>query len=152
MSKIATIALENPEELILKPEKKQTVVFDYGGANVAKELHIGHLRSPIIGESLCRLNRLMGNNVISDTHLGDWGLQMGLTVAQLEDDGYLEGYFNRGENKKITLDTLNEEYPKASLLEVKQKFFRSLHLLFLKANLFLRQYIEYMAQFFLQKN
>ena len=114
MSKIATMALENPEELILKPEKKQTVVFDYGGANVAKELHIGHLRSPIIGEALCRLNRLMGNNVISDTHLGDWGLQMGLTVAQLEDDGYLDGYFGKGENKQISLDTLNEEYPKAS--------------------------------------
>ncbi len=124
MSKIATIALENPEELILKPEKKQTVVFDYGGANVAKELHIGHLRSPIIGESLCRLNRLMGNNVISDTHLGDWGLQMGLTVAQLEDDGYLEGYFNRGENKKITLDTLNEEYPKASLRKKEDESFK----------------------------
>ena len=124
MSKIATIALENPEELILKPEKKQTVVFDYGGANVAKELHIGHLRSPIIGESLCRLNRLMGNNVISDTHLGDWGLQMGLTVAQLEDDGYLEGYFSRGENKKITLDTLNEEYPKASLRKKEDESFK----------------------------
>lgn len=114
MGKVANLALENCEELILKPEKKQTVVFDYGGANVAKELHIGHLRSPIIGEALCRLNRLMGNRVIADTHLGDWGLQMGLTVAQLEDDGYLEGYFGRGENKQITLDTLNEEYPKAS--------------------------------------
>lgn len=113
-SLIATKVLENQEELILKPEKSQTVVFDYGGANVAKELHIGHLRSPIIGEALCRLNRLMGNKVIADTHLGDWGLQMGLTVAQLEDDGYLDGYFGRGENKEITLDTLNEEYPKAS--------------------------------------
>lgn len=113
-SLIATKVLENQEELILKPEKSQTVVFDYGGANVAKELHIGHLRSPIIGEALCRLNRLMENKVIADTHLGDWGLQMGLTVAQLEDDGYLDGYFGKGENKEITLDTLNEEYPKAS--------------------------------------
>lgn len=96
-----------------KPEHK-TVFFDYGGANVAKELHVGHLRSPIIGESLARLYRFMGNKVITDTHLGDWGLQMGLTVAQLEDDGYLEGWFGRGKNKTITLDVLNEEYPKAS--------------------------------------
>lgn len=92
----------------------KTVFFDYGGANVAKELHVGHLRSPIIGESLARLYRLLGNKVITDTHLGDWGLQMGLTIAQLEDDGYLEGAFGRGEDKEITLDTLNEEYPKAS--------------------------------------
>lgn len=92
----------------------KTVYFDYGGANVAKSLHVGHLRSPIIGESLARLYRLLGNKVITDTYLGDWGLQMGLTVAQLEDEGYLEGWFNRGENKTITLDTLNEVYPKAS--------------------------------------
>lgn len=124
MSKIAMIALEDNQELISKPEKKQTVVFDYGGANVAKELHIGHLRSPIIGEALCRLNRLMGNKVVADTHLGDWGLQMGLTVAELEDDGYLEGYFGRGENKPITLDTLNEEYPKASLRKKTDENFR----------------------------
>ena len=114
LSKVANNAVKDNTVLIKKPAKKQTVLLDYGGANVAKELHIGHLRSPIIGEALYRLNKLMGNNVISDTHLGDWGLQMGLTVAQLEDDGYLEGYFNRGQNKPITLDTLNEEYPKAS--------------------------------------
>jgi len=103
-----------------------TVVIDYGGANVAKELHIGHLRSPLIGESLARLNKLLGNKVITDTHLGDWGLQMGLTIAQLEDDGYLEGSFGRGEDKEINLNTLNEEYPKASKrkktdLDFKQK-------------------------------
>ena len=92
----------------------ETVFIDYGGANVAKELHIGHLRSPIIGESLSRLNKLLGNTVITDTHLGDWGLQMGLTIAQLEDEGYIEGSFGRGKNKPINLDTLNEVYPKAS--------------------------------------
>ena len=92
-----------------------TVVMDYGGANVAKELHIGHLRSPLIGEALARLYRLLGHKVITDTHLGDYGLQMGLTIAQLEDDGYVDGYFDKNKkNKVITLDTLNEEYPKAS--------------------------------------
>jgi len=114
LTRVANVAFDNTKDLIKMPENKLTVVMDYGGANVAKELHIGHLRSPIIGEALSRLYRLLGHKVVSDTHLGDWGLQMGLTVAQLEDDGYLEGYFKRGKNKLITLDTLNEEYPKAS--------------------------------------
>lgn len=114
LSKIANEMQKDPKNLIKKPQKQLKVVMDYGGANVAKELHIGHVRSPIIGEALCRLNKLMGNEVVTDTHLGDWGLQMGLTIAQLEEDGYLEGYFGRGKNKEITLDTLNEEYPKAS--------------------------------------
>lgn len=96
-------------------EEPIKVVMDYGGANVAKELHIGHLRSPVVGESLARLYKILGNEVITDTHLGDWGLQMGLTIAQLEDDGYVDGYFDKSKkNKEITLDTLNEEYPKAS--------------------------------------
>jgi len=99
---------------INRQSHRDTVFIDYGGANVAKELHIGHLRSPIIGESLSRLNKLLGNTVITDTHLGDWGLQMGLTIAQLEDDGYLDGSFGKGKNKPINLDTLNEVYPKAS--------------------------------------
>lgn len=100
---------------IKQADNPLTVVMDYGGANVAKELHIGHLRSPIIGEALARLYRLFGHKVITDTHLGDYGLQMGLTIAQLEDDGYIDGYFDSSkQNKKITLDTLNEEYPKAS--------------------------------------
>ena len=96
-------------------EHTEKIVMDYGGANVAKELHIGHLRSPVIGESLARLYKILGNEVITDTHLGDWGLQMGLTIAQLQDDGYVDGYFDKSKkNKEITLDTLNEEYPKAS--------------------------------------
>ena len=108
-------ALADERMCLSKLEKPIKVVMDYGGANVAKELHIGHLRSPLIGESLARLYRILGNEVITDTHLGDWGLQMGLTIAQLQDDGYVDGYFEAGkENKEITLDTLNEAYPKAS--------------------------------------
>ena len=100
---------------IKRAEKPLTVVMDYGGANVAKELHVGHLRSPIIGEALARLYKLLGHKVISDSHLGDWGLQMGLTVAQMHEDGYIDGFFDKTKkNKEITLDTLNEEYPKAS--------------------------------------
>lgn len=100
----------------VKPcEKKLSVLMDYGGANVAKELHMGHLRSPIIGESLKRLFKLFGHDVISDSHLGDWGLQMGLTIAQLHEDGHLDFYFKgKGKKPQITLEMLNEEYPKAS--------------------------------------
>ena len=81
----------------------RTVFFDYGGANVAKELHIGHLRSPIIGEALRRVFEAFGHKTISCTYLGDWGLQRGLVIAELE-----------GQDVDITLDMLNEVYPRAS--------------------------------------
>ena len=58
-----------------KAKEPKTIVIDYGGANVAKPLHVGHLRSAIIGESLKRMGRFMGHKVIGDVHLGDWGLQ-----------------------------------------------------------------------------
>lgn len=115
LSKCLNLAIADSRLGLEELEEKKKVVMDYGGANVAKELHIGHLRSPIIGESIARLYKLLGDEVITDTHLGDWGLQMGLTIAQLEDDGYVSGYFDSTkQNKQITLDTLNEEYPKAS--------------------------------------
>ncbi len=116
LSKVLNEALADERLGLGFLEKPVSVVMDYGGANVAKELHIGHLRSPVIGESLARLYRLLGCKVITDTHLGDWGLQMGLTIAMLEEDGYVDGYFDASkQNKTITLDTLNEEYPKASI-------------------------------------
>lgn len=91
------------------------VVLDYGGANVAKALHVGHLRSPIIGESLKRLYTLLGEQVVSDVHLGDWGLQMGLTELGLYEEGLLDYYFSgKGQEPDLTLDMLNEVYPKAS--------------------------------------
>lgn len=91
------------------------VLIDYGGANVAKTLHVGHLRPAIIGESLKRLYRFLGEEVISDVHLGDWGLQMGLNELQLYEDGVLDYYFGKaGKKQTITLEMLNEAYPKAS--------------------------------------
>ena len=124
-SKALNEALSSENLGIEKIDNPETVVMDYGGANVAKELHIGHLRSPVIGESFSRLYKLLGNKVITDTHLGDWGLQMGLTIAQLEDDGYIDGYFDKTkQNKEITLDTLNEEYPKASIRKNNDDAFR----------------------------
>ena len=58
----------------------ETIIVDYGGANVAKPLHVGHLRSAVIGESVKRMGRYLGYNMIGDVHLGDWGLQMGLII------------------------------------------------------------------------
>ena len=63
----------------------KTIVVDYGGPNVAKPLHIGHLRSAIIGEALKRLYKYLGYNAIGDIHLGDWGLQMGLIITELQE-------------------------------------------------------------------
>ena len=125
LSKMMSEALSNDRLSLEELEEKETVVMDYGGANVAKELHIGHLRSPVIGESLARLHKILGNKVVTDTHLGDWGLQMGLTIAGLEDEGYIDGYFDSSKkNKEITLDTLNEIYPKASLRKNTDEAFR----------------------------
>ncbi len=114
-SKFANTALNDNRLTVEGLNENKLILLDYGGANVAKELHMGHLRSPIIGESLKRLYRLLGQRVISDSHLGDWGLQMGLTIAQLDEDGVLDYYFNKSDKKPtITLDMLNVAYPKAS--------------------------------------
>ena len=114
-SSVANSLLNDKNCGVEKHEKSLNVVMDYGGANVAKELHVGHLCSPIIGESVKRLYKLLGHSVISDAHLGDWGLQMGLTILQLKEDGYLDYYFkNVGDEPEITLDLLNVCYPKAS--------------------------------------
>ena len=114
-SNIANTFLKHDKVGVEEHAKKMNVMFDYGGANVAKELHVGHLCSPIIGEGMKRLYKLFGHNVKSDAHLGDWGLQMGLTVLQLHEDGVLDYYFDgKGEEPEITLDMLNIAYPKAS--------------------------------------
>ena len=98
----------------------KTIVVDYGGANVAKPLHIGHLRPAIIGEALKRLHAFMGYNTIGDIHLGDWGLQMGLIIAELHERQPNLPYFDpdfTGEfpvESPFTLSELEEIYPTAS--------------------------------------
>ncbi len=105
---------------IPQAEKSETIVLDYGGPNVAKPLHIGHLRSAIIGESLKRIARAMGNKVISDVHLGDWGLQIGLVIAELSERNpdwvCFSSDFDPDKDKvnPIDVDELNEIYPFAS--------------------------------------
>lgn len=97
-----------------------TVVVDYGGANVAKPLHVGHLRPAIIGESIKRLLQFTGNKVIGDAHLGDWGLQMGLIIAWLSEQKPELPYFDpnfTGEYPKeapFTASELEQIYPTAS--------------------------------------
>ena len=78
--------MRNEEKFgVEEPENKKTIMVDYGGPNVAKPLHVGHLRSAVIGESVKRICRFMGHNVIGDIHLGDWGLQMGLIITELKE-------------------------------------------------------------------
>ena len=96
------------------------VVMDYGGPNVAKPLHVGHLRSAIIGEALKRIMRFSGDDVVSDIHLGDWGLQMGQIISELElrepDLPYFDPAFSGPypETAPIELNDLEEMYPAAS--------------------------------------
>ena len=104
-----------------KTDEPMTIVVDYGGANVAKPLHVGHLRSAVIGESIKRMGRFLGHNIIGDVHLGDWGLQMGLIIEELRDRKPELPYFNesfQGEYPKdapFTITELEEIYPAASL-------------------------------------
>lgn len=72
-------------------EEKHKVILDYGGPNVAKEMHVGHLRSGVIGEAVRRIEKFIGNEVVADVHLGDWGTPMGMILAEIiADDGNLD--------------------------------------------------------------
>ena len=101
-------------------EAREKIVLDYGGPNVAKPLHVGHLRSAIIGEALKRLFRFVGDEVVSDIHLGDWGLQMGQLISELELKDPSLPYFDHDAKgpfptePPITLEDLEELYPAAS--------------------------------------
>jgi arginyl-tRNA synthetase len=101
-------------------EMSKTVVIDYGGANVAKPMHVGHLRSAVLGEAIKRLLRAQGHKVIGDVHLGDWGLQMGHLVSELEDEQPNLPYFDpdfEGDypsKPPVTMEDLSRLYPAAS--------------------------------------
>lgn len=103
-----------------KAENPETIVIDYGGANVAKPLHVGHLRSAVIGESIKRTARYLGHKVIGDVHLGDWGLQIGLIITELKHRKPELVYFDEsfdGEyptEPPFTMSDLEEIYPYAS--------------------------------------
>lgn len=114
-------------EQAVNPKK---VVIDYGGANVAKPLHVGHLRSAIIGESIKRILKYAGHNVIGDVHLGDWGLQMGLIITELNerqpdlvyfDENYSGDYPSEA---PFTISELEEIYPCASAKSKQDEVFK----------------------------
>jgi len=102
------------------PQNPRKVIIDYGGPNIAKPLHVGHLRSAVIGESIKRILRFCGHEVIGDVHLGDWGLQMGLVITELKerkpdlvyfDDSYTGEYPTE---PPFTISELEDLYPTAS--------------------------------------
>ncbi|MBO6139373.1 MAG: arginine--tRNA ligase [Roseburia faecis] len=113
-----------------KAAHPKTIIVDYGGANVAKPLHVGHLRSAVIGESIKRIGKFMGHNMIGDVHLGDWGLQMGLIIVELKERKpdlvyYDESY--TGEYPKeapFTISELEDIYPIASKKSKEDEAFR----------------------------
>ena len=116
---VRAMALEDKFGCDCEP-KDETVFVDYGGANVAKPLHIGHLRSAVIGESVKRICKFAGYKTIGDVHLGDWGLQMGLIITELKerkpDLPYFDDNFT-GEyptEAPFTISELEEIYPCAS--------------------------------------
>ena len=123
----------SPDFGVEKPGEGKTIVVDYGGANVAKPLHIGHLRPAIIGEALKRLHKFMGYNTIGDVHLGDWGLQMGLIIAELHERQPELPYFDpdfTGEyptESPFTLSELEEIYPTASAKKKDPEFAAKAH-------------------------
>ncbi len=103
-----------------RPAEPRSVVIDYGGPNVAKPLHVGHLRSAIIGESIKRIYRYMGDHIVGDVHLGDWGLQIGLIITELKKRQPELPYFDAGfegeypAEAPFTISDLEEIYPYAS--------------------------------------
>lgn len=125
-----------------KVEAPRMILVDYGGPNVAKPLHVGHLRSAIIGESVKRIARKMGHKVLGDIHLGDWGYQMGLIITELMERKPELPYFQEeyeGEYPKeapFTIGELEEIYPTASQKAKEDEAYRekALHATYLLQN------------------
>jgi len=101
-------------------QESERIVLDFGGPNVAKPMHVGHLRSAVIGDALRRILRFLGDDVIADVHLGDWGLQMGHLVSELEDEQPDLVYFDAEytgpypDEPPVTIEDLGRLYPQAS--------------------------------------
>ena len=131
------------EKLGVEEEKNpKTIIIDYGGPNVAKPLHVGHLRSAIIGESIKRIARFKGHHVTGDIHLGDWGYQMGLIITELKkrkpDLPYFDENFTGDypEEAPFTIGELEEIYPTASAYAKEHEDYReeALHATYLLQN------------------
>jgi arginyl-tRNA synthetase len=109
-----------PPDPCVSPQNGKTAVIDFGGPNIAKPMHVGHLRSSIIGDCLQRLYRANGWRVVSDVHLGDWGLQMGQLISEIEIEGIAPVYFDPNhvgpypEQSPVSMEDLETLYPRAS--------------------------------------
>jgi len=120
LSRRAAEIAADPRSGAARVSQPRRVVIDFGGWNVAKEMHIGHLRSTVIGDSLQRLFRFMGDAVTSDVHLGDWGLQMGQLINEVRleqpDLPYFDASFTGPypQTSPVTMDDLGRLYPQAS--------------------------------------
>lgn len=106
LSETTNNLLHNKESRINKNKKSKTIIVDYGGYNIGKQLHMGHLRPTIIGESIVRICKIKGDKTIGDVHLGDWGKPMGLIIEEIRDRGL--------DKTGVKLEDLNEIYPTAS--------------------------------------
>ncbi len=113
-------AREDERLALEKVETPEKIVLDFGGPNVAKPMHVGHLRSSIIGDSLQRLFHFLGDEVLSDIHLGDWGTQMGMLIEAVRREQPALSYFDPGftgpypEESPVSIDDLQRLYPEAS--------------------------------------
>ena len=124
-------ALSDPRLLCAPVEHPKKVFIDFGGYNVAKQLHIGHLRSTIIGETLRRIYAFLGEEVIGDVHLGDWGTQMGMLIEAVREEQPELPYFQDPpperfpEQSPITLEDMNRLYPQASARSKEEPSYRA---------------------------
>jgi arginyl-tRNA synthetase len=116
LAKRAQSIADDPHVGASSVEAKRRVVVDYGGPNVAKGMHVGHLRASIIGESIKRIYRFRGDEVWGDAHFGDWGFQMGLVITALEDElgGFIDAAALRTRLQTLTLEHLEAAYPAAA--------------------------------------
>jgi arginyl-tRNA synthetase len=111
---------DDPRAGVAVHDKPQTVIIDFGGPNIAKTMHVGHLRSLIIGDALQKLFRFVGDRVISDVHFGDWGLQMGQLITEVQREQPNLPYFDPNftgpypNQSPVTMEDLEEIYPRAS--------------------------------------
>lgn len=122
LAKFTSSLINDPRQGLIKKENPTKVVVDYGGPNVAKEMHIGHLRTAIIGEAVKRLYRFAGDEVIGDVHLGDWGTQMGMLIEAVRKKDDSLPYFDENytgdypKESPVTVADLGKLYPEASSL------------------------------------
>lgn len=128
-SRAAEVAADNAHAGASVVDTPRKVVIDFAGPNVAKPMHVGHLRSSIIGESLKRIFRFRGDTVWGDAHFGDWGFQMGLLIVAVGDEGKADGFLVEGDgpfpsDSPVSLEDLERLYPAAAAMAKEDAGFR----------------------------